>query len=211
MFGIPAPISNVNDSIKVIEDCAQSLGALVDGVPAGTVGELGVFSFYATKVITAGGQGGMVVSKNKDYIEFIKDYRNFDCRRDTKTRFNFQLTDLQAAVARTQLSQLPQFLRRRAEIFQAYTDAKLNLLGIGATGAVRYRAVFKTAIPQQLIQALAKDSIGAIVPIEKYELLSDAPDFRNAIILCNSTVSLPIYPLLEETSVQKIVERCCAL
>ena len=45
-------------------------------------------------MITTAGQGGMIVSKNSSLIREIKDYLNFDCRRDNKIRFNFQMTDV---------------------------------------------------------------------------------------------------------------------
>ena len=105
MFGIPNDLQKFKGN-NYIEDCAQSLGAKVSEKFCGTIGLCGVFSFYATKMITTG-QGGMVVSNNKDLINAIKDYREFDCRKDKKYRFNFQMTDLQASIGRVQLKKLP--------------------------------------------------------------------------------------------------------
>ena len=52
-------------------------------------------------MITSGGQGGAIISKNKKIIDKIKDFRKFDCRKDKKFRFNFQMTDLQASIVST--------------------------------------------------------------------------------------------------------------
>ena len=150
MFGIPADISNLK-GIDVVEDCAQALGATIGGIPVGLFGSLGIYSFYATKLMTSGGQGGMVVSKDKALIAAIRDYREFDQRRDHKERFNLQMTDLQAAIGREQLQKLPNFIIRRADIFKKYQDAGLDLLDTNANNVspVRYRAVIENWHPSK--------------------------------------------------------------
>src|SRR5437867_3910912 len=95
MYGIPIDLSNF--TTNVIEDCSQALGAKVNGISVGLQSTIGIFSFYASKLMTSGGQGGMVVSKDIKLIDAVRDYREYDYRRDTKKRFNFQLTDIQAA------------------------------------------------------------------------------------------------------------------
>jgi len=99
MFGIPVDLTDFKSKIT-IEDCAQALGAKVNGVPVGLQGNVGIYSFYATKLITSGGQCGMLVCKDKSLVDKVKDYREFDYRQDRKYRFNFQMTDLQAAIGR---------------------------------------------------------------------------------------------------------------
>ena len=105
MFGIPSRWPREFNSIPVIEDCAQAFGARMDGMPVGISGTAGVFSFYATKMITSGGQGGMLVSRDASMIDAARDYRQFDSRHDRVPRFNLQMTDLQAAVGRAQFRQ----------------------------------------------------------------------------------------------------------
>jgi len=77
MFGIPVDISDVSN-VDIVEDCAQALGARINNKYVGLHGRLGIFSFYATKLITTGGQGGMVVSKEKKLIEITDTCLN--CR-----------------------------------------------------------------------------------------------------------------------------------
>ena len=89
MYGIPIEFNNTSD-VGVIEDCCQALGAKVNDRLVGLEGDVGFFSFYATKLMTSGGQGGMLISKNKDLVDEAKDYREFDMRHDTKKRFNFK-------------------------------------------------------------------------------------------------------------------------
>ncbi len=123
MFGILVDISTATrKDIVVIEDCAQALGASLEGETLGVKGLAGVFSFSATKMLTTGGQGGMVVSRARCFVEAVRDFREFDGRHDHKPRFNFQMTDLQAAIGRAQLKKLPAFVARRAEIYMRYCD-----------------------------------------------------------------------------------------
>lgn len=204
MYGLPMDLSKCR--LNVIEDCAQALGAKIGSLSAGLQGKAGIFSFYATKLITSGGQGGMVVSRDRQLVDQVRDYRQFDCRHDRLPRFNLQMTDLQAAVGRAQLEKLPAFLQRRAHLYGIYKNAGLDLLDADQTmqAPARYRAVLKTANPTGLIQALADNQIKAIVPIEDWELLGEAAQFPHAWQLTKTTVSLPLYPSLTDEQAEKI-------
>lgn len=209
MYGLSLDLSGWDDRI-IIEDCAQALGAKVGDRCVGLQGQIGIFSFAATKLMTSGGQGGMVVSRNRELIDSIRDYREFDCRHDHKRRFNFQLTDLQAAIGRVQLKKLPGFLARREEIFLRYQEAGLELLGVANNHGtnicpVRYRAIVLTDEQGHLLESLAKERIKAIIPIEDWELLGPGGSFPNSFKLTQTTVSLPIYPSLTEGEVKKII------
>jgi perosamine synthetase len=68
MYGIPADVRKIDSKVLVIEDCAQSIGARIGGSAAGTLGHISVFSFSATKLMTSGGQGGAIVSRDKAVI-----------------------------------------------------------------------------------------------------------------------------------------------
>jgi len=205
MFGIPIELP-FNRKFKVIEDIAQSLGAKVNGKPIGLRGDIGICSFYATKMITSGGQGGAVISRDKTLIDKIKDYREFDCRDDNKLRFNFQMTDLQAAIGRVQLKKLPDFIKQRERWFKIYSEIGLNLIDSNLKNhkPVRYRIVHRCKNPKKIINALAKENIKAIIPIEKYELLDKPEKYPCALSLCKNTVSLPAHLNLNEKNVYRI-------
>jgi perosamine synthetase len=209
MFGIPTRFENLN-GIKIIEDCAQALGSRQENKFTGLRGELGIFSFYATKLISTGGQGGMIISTNKYHIDGIKDYREFDSRRDHKTRFNFQMTDLQAAIGREQLKKLPSFLSKREEIFDKYKSIDLPLVDLeddlGSTKAVRYRAVIRSSNAKIIQSKLLENNIKSIVPIEDWELLGDKNEYPYAANFSDTTLSLPIYPSLDLKDVENIVK-----
>lgn len=209
LFGIPVDIPNMG-TMDIIEDCAQALGATVNGKCVGLTGRAAIFSFFATKLITSGGQGGMFVSTDRSLVDSVRDYREFDQRRDKQIRFNFQMTDIQAAVGREQLKKLPAFLKRRNDIFSLYRDAGIPLFDIeDKTGnkliPVRYRAVMRTSSPRDIIASLQREGIKSIVPIEDWELLGDPEAFPLAAKMTRESVSLPLYPTLSDKDVAKII------
>lgn len=205
MFGMPIKLPDIRN-YRVIEDLAQSLGTMIDGERIGLRGDAGICSFYATKLMTSGGQGGAVISRDRALIDRIRDYREFDCRDDKKLRFNFQMTDMQAAVGRVQLNRLPDFIERREKWFSVYQQAGLDLINDVTSGvqSVRYRIVMRCSQPVRVITALASAGIRAIVPIEARELLDESSRYPKALDLANSTVSLPAYPDLRKEDVERI-------
>ena len=183
MYGIPMDISNFKNEI-IIEDCCQALGAKVNNKHVGLHGTVGIYSFYVTKLITSGGHGGMFVSSDKSLIDRVKDYREFDDRQDYKKRFNFQMTDIQAAIGRVQLKKLPTFLQRREKIFQRYKKEGLELLDVDPElkhiSPVRYRAILKTTKPQKIINSLQSIGVKSIIPTDEYIILENQSLFPNS-------------------------------
>ena len=148
MFGLPIKIPKDQFSFPIIEDCAQALGARINNEPVGLQSDIGIFSFYATKIITSGGQGGALISKNTDIAENARDFRDFDYKSINKERFNFQMTDLQASIGRIQLSKLNNFIKKREKLFKYYKYFGVDLIGsnldmTSKNKPVRYRAVKK--------------------------------------------------------------------
>jgi perosamine synthetase len=214
MFGSPSPVDHPNAPLPVIEDCAQAFGARLDGRPVGVSGAAGIFSFYATKMITSGGQGGMLVSADKSLVDAVRDFREFDCRRDRKPRFNLQMTDLQAGIGRAQLLQLGHFLAARKRIHALYKSVGLPLWPAQqrvGTESCCYRAILRVADPKQTIELLARDGIRAIVPLEEWELLADADCFPHAAELTHTTVSIPIHPSLPQIDIDHIIKTASAI
>ena len=205
MYGIP--INFENESTPVIEDCCQALGAKVNNQFVGLKGDISIFSFYVTKLMTSGGQGGMLVSKNKKYVDAARDYREFDLRNDNKKRFNFQMTDLQATIGREQLKKLPYFLKKRNEIFNIYKNAGLNMLDVDdkTIQPVRYRAIIKTKNPIEIIKTLDSAGVKAIVPTEDWEILGPKSQFPNSFKLSKESVSIPLYPSLTKDEIDLIL------
>ena len=209
IFGIPCRFNRESFSIPIIEDCAQAFGARIAGRPVGLSGTVGILSFYATKMITSGGQGGMLISCDKSLVDAVRDYREFDCRHDRTPRFNFQMTDLQASIGRAQLAQFDQFLQRRRQAYATYAAHGLPLWPEYLPAEIEpchYRAILRVSDPGRVIAALERAGVRAIVPIEDWELLDDAHSFPRAKSLTHSTISIPIHPSLSESEIGIIAE-----
>ena len=118
--------------LRIIEDCALSLGAKVDNIHTGLLGDAGVFSFYPVKHITTG-EGGMIITKNKTIAEKLKITRalgvdkSYNERKipgmyDTKfLGYNYRMSEFQAAVGIHQLKKVKTFLKKGNKILIFYT------------------------------------------------------------------------------------------
>jgi len=206
-FGIPAALSAENKYL-VIEDISQAIGANIGAQKLGLRGDVGICSFSATKLITSAGQGGMLFSTNKRLVDFARDYRDFDGRKDRVSRFNFQMSDVQAAFGTVQLAKLPSFLQKREEIFRIYSDAELNLIKETEPNHFpsRYRAVIRDTNPIKVQETLFEKGISSIIPFAYEELLRTSTKDKNAIDLSRSTLSIPIYPALTLGQARKIAK-----
>ena len=137
----------------------------------------------------------MLVSRDKTLVDAVRDYLNFDCRRDNKSRFNFQMTDIQASMGRVQLKRLNNFVERRKEIFEFYKKQDLPLLGVSnndpSIAPVPYRCILINNNPKLLIQKLMDNEVQAINPLETWELLGNSNQFLSSIKMSQRTISLP--------------------
>ncbi len=205
-YGIPVA-SPPPEGCVLIEDAAQALGATLDGLGPGHRGEIAVLSFYATKMITSGGQGGMLLSRCPALIAAARDFRAFDGKGDGQPRFNLQMTDVQAAVGREQLRRLPAFIARRQQIFTRYQQIPLDWLASDSDCAqpVRYRAVFRSADAAHIIDQLAARGVRAICPLEPAELLVRGAQWPHAEAWAAQAVSVPLYPALSDNEVDQVV------
>ncbi len=102
------------NNIILIEDCAHSAGASFNGKKPGSWGDAGIYSFYATKSITTG-EGGMLVSKNKELIEFSKSYQNYGKPNNKIIGKNFRMNEFNAALGCVQIDRLKDMVEWKNE------------------------------------------------------------------------------------------------
>jgi len=112
--------------LYVIEDACEAYGGTIDGIKAGNWGDVGIFSMYVNKVMTAG-EGGIVTTNNERIYEQLKYLRHmaFDDEHTylhRKVGFNFRMTNLQAALVLAQLEQVDKFIEKRKEIAKWYDE-----------------------------------------------------------------------------------------
>lgn len=125
-------------NLKVIEDCALAVGSLSHGVHVGLWGDVGCFSFYPVKHITTA-EGGMLVARDSKTAAGIARKRAFGVDRSHSERkvpgqydvvelgLNYRMSEMQAALGRTQVKKLPEILRRRRENFRQLKDGLSHL------------------------------------------------------------------------------------
>jgi perosamine synthetase len=97
------------NGIFLIEDCAHAHGAEWNGRRAGTYGDAGVYSLYATKTISSG-EGGVLVSKRPEVIEYARDFRNYGKPTYEVPGLNFRMNEFTAALALIQTERLPEIV-----------------------------------------------------------------------------------------------------
>ena len=121
LYGHPAKMDEIKEiankhSIIVIEDACQSLGSTYDGKQTGSLGQMGCFSMYASKVLTSG-EGGAITTDSDEFAEKLRMIRNHGMVNGYDTRiigFNMRLPEISAAIAKTQMKKIQSMLDKRA-------------------------------------------------------------------------------------------------
>lgn len=167
--------------LKVIEDCAQAHGARIGDRSVGAIGDVGAWSFCQDKIITTGGEGGMVTTSDAglwDRMWSYKDHgKSFDAVynrshapgfRWLHERFgtNWRMLEVQAAIGRIQLRRMAEWTRRRTEIAQRFAAAMAaypDVVRVPApdAGAVRhaYYRLYAYVRPEGLAGGWTRDRV----------------------------------------------------
>ena len=131
LFGQPAEMDALKDlaedhEIALVEDAAQAHGAEYKGQRVGCLGDIGCFSFYATKNMSTG-EGGMITTNNSELarrLRLIRDHGQTEKYHHTILGYNYRMTEMCAAVGLVQLKKLDGFIKRREK------NAELLTMGI---------------------------------------------------------------------------------
>lgn len=127
--------------LKIIEDCAIAIGSRIGGTHVGLFGDVGTFSFYPVKHITTG-EGGMLTSRHADVVASVGKIRAFGVDRSkaadlipgayevTQVGINYRMSEMSAALGRTQIKKLPEILKRRAANFATLKDRLAKVEGV---------------------------------------------------------------------------------
>ena len=212
-MGIFRDISPLQEiGVPIIEDCANYIDPAPHRV-GGIVGDIAVFSFGGTKLLTAG-EGGMVVTRSDELAARIRAQKRF---RSSKYRLHlYPLCDLQAALALQQLQRLPELLSRRLEVAKLYDSAFSTISGISlpqlhSNSSIFYRYPIKLPSGQATDKAIREfTSIGIIASRPVGPLLSTYEAVRHATPcaedLFSRTLSIPLYPALQNSEIEAIIE-----
>jgi dTDP-4-amino-4,6-dideoxygalactose transaminase len=222
IYGNPCDFESIKakseeEKIPIIEDACQAHGAEYNNKKVGSLGDVGCFSFYPTKNMTVGGDGGMVTTNNEDVAKTIISLR--DNGRQTQSEhdklgYTMRLNTINAAIGRVQLTQLDKMNDRRREIAQMYKKSigEENFLIENSKGiSVYHQIILKNKNRDKIIDCLKKNQIGYAIhyeiPIHKQPLyLSYGLNFPKSEDFCTKILSLPSHPLLTDENVKIVCE-----
>jgi dTDP-4-amino-4,6-dideoxygalactose transaminase len=226
VYGNPAPMHAISSIAKrhnlaVVEDCAQAIGATIDGVRVGCFSDAAAFSFFPSKNLGAYGDGGMVVTSNADLAQRVRSLRAHGGRvkyHHEEQGVNSRLDELQAAILRVKLPHLNRWITRRNEIAHAYSAALSEQVEVPQESPATMHAYHQYTIRVQDRDAaqryLAERGIGTMVyypvPLHLqavYEPLGYRRGaFEHAEQAAAEVLSLPMFPELEANERDAVVE-----
>jgi dTDP-4-amino-4,6-dideoxygalactose transaminase len=224
LFGQCAPLDEIarickEKALVLIEDCAQCIGADYGGRRAGSWGDFGGFSFYPTKNLAAAGDAGLITTKEKEHEETLRMLRHHGSRQTylhERVGWNSRLDEIQAAVLRVKLKHLARFNDARRAVARRYREklagANVTLPAEHGRGThVYHQFTIRSERRDAIREALTKEGIASSVfyplPLHRqpaYEALGKRVSLPTAEMLARTVLSLPIHPLLDEASIERI-------
>lgn len=219
LFGLPADLTALAQlGVPLIEDCAQTLGAMEQGRSVGSVGVLTVCSFYANKLLCAG-EGGMVLSRDPALLERVRALREYDGASSLNPQAtNIKMTDLQAAVGVAQLNRLPELIARRVSLAREYREALAGTSAIlPAVPAGRSHIYYRFVVRISKRGSGSDELSECLGRLERQGVQCRKPVFRSlhrylglAGFLASEAaereaLSLPLYPALADAEAAQIL------
>ena len=222
IYGNPCNFDSVklfakDQNIPIIEDACQAHGAEFKGKKVGSLGDIGCFSFYPTKNMTVGGDGGMTTTNNEEIVLKIKSIR--DNGRKTKNEFDklgftMRLNTVNAAIGRVQLRHLDEKTTRRREIVSIYRKNLVQdcILPENKDGkSVYHQIVIKHEKRNEIRQELTDNDIGSAIyyetPIHMQPIYQEfGYELPNSEKFSKEIMSLPSYPQLTNEQALEICE-----
>ena len=226
LYGLISPMVEIckiakENNILVLEDCAQSHGASIEGKQSGSWGDAAAFSFYPTKNLGALGDAGAVTTDDKSLSQTIRSLRNYGSSARYKNEYigyNSRLDEMQAAILNIKLEFLEKNNRKRKDIADTYFNhIKNDSLELPykceENNHVYHLFTIKTEKRDIFQNYLEQSGIGTIIhypiPPHKQKALErfDAklPISEN---LASKIISIPLAPYMSENEVNEIVRAC---
>jgi perosamine synthetase len=222
IYGNPCDFDSVKSfaeeqKIPIIEDACQAHGATYKNKKVGSLSDVGCFSFYPTKNMTVGGDGGMTSTNNEEIALKIKSIR--DNGRKTKNEFDklgftMRLNTVNAAIGRIQLKHLDEKNSRRREIVSIYKKNLIEdcILPENENGkSVYHQIVIRHSKRNEIRKKLADNDIGSAIyyetPIHLQPIYQEyGYKLPNSEKFSKEVMSLPSYPLLTDEQILVICE-----
>ena len=239
LFGNPAAMSKImtvarERGLKVLEDCAQSFGAVYygdsegdspvaewTGLKTGAIGDAAAFSFYPTKNLGAYGDGGMLATNDDEVARLARMLRNHGASPDRRYEnemigYNSRLDEIQAAILRVKLPRLDEWNDKRRAVAGDYRH-ELAEMGeittpISTRGHIYHQFTIQAdpAKRNDILESLANEGVVASVfyPIPLHKSIRNKMHLPLSEVTATKVVSLPIWPHLQ---LHQLTRSCKAL
>jgi dTDP-4-amino-4,6-dideoxygalactose transaminase len=228
LYGNPADVDAMRDvaddrGIPVIEDAAQSIGATLRGRQTGTLGTLGITSFYPSKNLGACGEGGAIFTDDDelaDRARRLRDHAQASRHHHTEVGFNWRMDGFQGACLSVKLRHLPRWTARRREIAERYHEALAGVPGLallperdGGSCVWHVYPVFH-ARRDALRSALEERGVGTSIhyptPVHLQPAYAHLGVGAGALPqserMASQGASLPMYPEMTQADVETVIE-----
>jgi dTDP-4-amino-4,6-dideoxygalactose transaminase len=227
LYGLPADMIRICQiarryQLAVVEDCAQAIGASVEGKRVGSFGDLGAFSFFPSKNLGAYGDGGMILTDNADLANRCRSLRAHGGKvkyHHDEIGVNSRLDEVQAAILRVKLPHLERWNELRRAHASAYREALAETMLVLPTEPQGMRHVFhqytvrvndRDAVQSQLSAYGVQTMVYYPVPLHLQKVHAAMglqpgayPESERA---SREVLSLPMYPELAPTSIECVVQ-----
>lgn len=228
IFGTPAPGDEIAElaqewGVPVVEDSCEAVGAVRQGRPVGTHGDAGVFAFYPNKQMTTG-EGGLVVLRDEGVAEEIASLRNQGREpgefQFSRVGFNFRLSEIQAALGRSQLRRLDDILETRQVVADSYCQRLADVPGISVlpdveSGDCRSWFVFPVFVADPRWRAPLREALAGrriqtapyFPPIHGYEPYRESPRGPLAVTedVAARSFAIPFHASLSDGDLDEVV------
>ncbi len=224
IFGQPANMAAImkianDNALQVIEDCAQSFGADINGEMTGGIGIAGCHSFFPSKNLGCYGDGGMITTNDDAIAEKLLTLRNHGSNKRYHhdiIGYNSRLDELQAVILRSKLKNIASYNDNRRRVGQLYSDLLKEFVqppiedGIGTHVYHQYTVL--TDKRDQIMAALSKNDIACAIyypiPLHKQNVFKELCANVNLPVtdkIVSQCMSLPVFPELSNEQVKSIV------
>lgn len=225
-------------NLKIVEDAAHAIGTKYKNSKIGNFSDLVCFSFYATKNL-AMGEGGAVVSKDKDLIERIRKLSYFGINKEAFKRYEksgrwfydieemgykSNLDSVHATLGLVQLKKLDKMNERRREIAKMYKNALSSKIKFTKDSDEHYHIyhLFPIILPDSInrdefIEQLKEQNIGSsvhFIPLHLHSFYKDRFDSSNFEVankFFEKTLSIPMYPSMSDEEVKYVIQTINAI
>jgi dTDP-4-amino-4,6-dideoxygalactose transaminase len=232
LYGRPAPMREImaiaqKHNLAVIEDCAQSIGATLDGKFTGTFGTFGAFSFFPSKNLGAYGDAGMLVTQDESLAARARSLRAHGGRikyYHEELGVNSRLDEVQAAILRVKLPHLENWIARRREVAARYNGAFAGVLSPLPGDPENGRHVYhqytiqvdgRDEVQQTLQNAGVQTMVYYPVPLHLQKVHATfgfrEGAFPHSEAAAKRVISLPIYPELPAQDQHRVIEAVTAI